>query len=172
MIFLHKAAQFTNNLNDLKRIYIMQVRSKLEQSAVLWHFGLSNKNRAKLERVQKSALKVILGKRYTTYSDALEKLNIESLEDRRKSLCLKFAKKCLQVEKLKKLFPKNIKKHTMLKRGSDKFRVNRSLTTRYKISAIPQMQRMLNLHEKRRQKIMKEISLPVNYGFCKSLSLR
>ena len=37
----------------------------------------------------------------------------------------------------------------MLKRGSDKFKVNRSLTTRYKNSAIPQMQRMLNLHEKR-----------------------
>ena len=172
MIFLHKAAQFTNNLNDLKRIYIMQVRSKLEQSAVLWHFGLSDKNRTKLERVQKSALKVILGKRYTTYSDALKKLNIETLEDIRKSLCLKFAKKCLQVEKLKKLFPKNLRNHTMLKRGSEKFKVNRSLTTRYKNSAIPQMQRMLNLHEKQRQKIMKEISLPVNYGFCKSLSLR
>ena len=60
----------------------------------------------------------------------------------------------------------------MLKRGSDKFKVNRSLTTRYKNSAIPQMQRMLNLHEKKRQKIMKEISMPVNYGFCNSLSLR
>ena len=110
MIFLHKAAQFTKNLDDLKRIYIMQVRSKLEQSAVLWHFGLSEKNRVKLERVQKSALKVILGKRYTTYSDALKRLNIESLEDKRKSLCLKFAKKCLRIEKLKKLFPKNVKK--------------------------------------------------------------
>ena len=122
MIFLHKAAQFTKNLNDLKRIYIMQVRSKLEQSSVLWHFGLSEKNRAKLERVQKSALRVILGKRYTTYSDALDKLNIESLEDRRRSLCLKFAKKCLQVEKLKKMFPKNVKKHKMLKRGSEVFK--------------------------------------------------
>ena len=64
------------------------------------------------------------------------------------------------------------KKNTRLKRGSDKFKVNKSLTTRYKNSAIPQMQRMLNLHEKRKQKIMKEISLPVNYGLCKSLSLR
>ena len=106
----------------------MQVRSKLEQSAVLWHFGLTDKNRAKLERVQKSALKVILGKRYTTYSDALKKLSIESLEDRRKSLCLKFAQKCLQVEKLKKLFPRNVKNHKMLKRGPDIFKVNRSLT--------------------------------------------
>ena len=81
----------------------------------IWHLGLSDKNRAKLERVQKSALKVILGKRYTTYSEALDKLKIESLEDRRKSLCLKFAKKCLQVEKLKKLFPRNVKNHKMLK---------------------------------------------------------
>ena len=151
---------------------IVQIRCKLEQSAVPWHFGLSDKNRVKLERVQKSALKVILGKRYITYSDALKKLNIQSLEERRKSLCLKFAKKCLQVEKLKKLFPKNLKKHTMFKRGSDKFKVNRSLTQRYQNSAIPQMQRMLNLHEKQRQKIMKEISFPVNFGFCKSLSLR
>ena len=73
----------------------------------------------------------------------IDKLSIESLEERRKSLCLKFARKCLQVEKLKKLFPRNVKIHKMLKRGSDKFKVNRSLTTRYRNSAIPQMQRML-----------------------------
>ena len=102
----------------------------------------------------------------------IDKLNMESLEERRKSLCLKFARKCLQVEKLKKLFPRNLKIHKMLKRGSDKFKVNRSLTTRYRNSAIPQMQRMLNLHERQKQKIMKKISMPVNHGFCKSLSLR
>ena len=67
---------------------------------MLWHFG---KNRSSLERVQKSALKVILGKRYTSYSDALKKLKIESLEDRRRAFCLNF-----QVEKLRKLFKKDI----------------------------------------------------------------
>ena len=87
-------------------------------------------------------------------------------------MCLKFAKKCLQVEKLKKMFPRNVKKHIMLKRGSEVFKVNRSLTHHYRNSAIPQMQRMLNLHEKQKQKIMKEISFQVNHGFCKSLSLR
>ena len=56
MSFLHKASKFTSNVNDLKRIYMMQVRSKLEQSAVLWHFGLSQKNRNDLERVQKCSL--------------------------------------------------------------------------------------------------------------------
>ena len=59
-----------------------------------------------------------------------------------------------------------------LKRGSEIFKVNRSLTQRYRNSAIPTMKRMLNVHEKQRQKIMKEISLPVNRGFCKSLSLQ
>ena len=80
MSFLHKASKFTNNSNDLKKIYMLQVRSKLEQSAMLWHFGLTQKNRNQLERVQKSALRVILGKRYTSYKDALKLLNIESLE--------------------------------------------------------------------------------------------
>ena len=93
IIFLHKAPKFTRNINDLKRIYMLQVRSKLEQSAVLWHFGLSGKNRNSLERVQKSALRVILGKSYTSYNNALKELNIDSLQDRRESLCLKFAKK-------------------------------------------------------------------------------
>ena len=41
MSFLHKASKFTNNSNDLKKIYMLQVRSKLEQSAMLWHFGLT-----------------------------------------------------------------------------------------------------------------------------------
>ena len=58
MSFLHKASKFTNNSNDLKKIYMLQVRSKLEQSAMLWHFGLTQKNRNQLERVQKSALRV------------------------------------------------------------------------------------------------------------------
>ena len=57
-------------------------------------------NRNSLERVQKSALKVILGKKYTSYNSALNELNIDSLQDRRESLCLKFAKKCLKVTTL------------------------------------------------------------------------
>ena len=82
---------------------------------------------------------------YKSHNDALKKLNIESLEDRRKSLCLKFAKKCLQVENLKKLFLNNLKSHTMLKRGSDKFKVNRSLTTRYSPNAENAKERLMRV---------------------------
>ena len=71
----------------------MFIRSKLEQSASVWHSSLSKNNEIDLERVQKLALKVILKDKYGDYKSALRKLNIESLFDRRELLCLKFAKK-------------------------------------------------------------------------------
>ena len=173
MSFLHKAAKFTSNSSDLKKIYILQVRSKLEQSAVLWHYGLTEKNKHDLERVQKSALRIILGKRYPTYSDALNLLDIESLEDRRKSLCLKFAKKCLEVKKLKKMFPKKVEMHDMSKRNFEYYKVNRTLTKRYLNSAIPQMQRILNVDKRKKIETLKQLSsYPVNNGSFKSVSLR
>ena len=126
-----------------------------------------------LERVQKSALRIILGKRYTTYSDALNVLDIETLEDRRKSLCFKFAKKCLEVKKLKKLFPKKLKMHDMSKRDFEYYKVNRTLTKRYLNSAVPQMQRILNSDKKKKIETLRKLSsYPVNNDLCKSVSLR
>ena len=61
MVFLHKLARFTKNKEYLKNIYILQIRSKLEQSSVVWHSSLTKKCEDSLERVQKSALKIILG---------------------------------------------------------------------------------------------------------------
>ena len=92
MQLLHKASKFTNNTRDLKQKYMLQIRSKLDQSAVVWHSGLTNKNRNDLERVQKSAVKLILGARYENYDDALKMLHLETLEKRREKMCLKFAK--------------------------------------------------------------------------------
>ena len=82
MQFLHRAAKFTNNVKDLKLIYMLQIRSKLEQSAVVWHSGLTQKNRMDLERVQKSALKLILKERYLNYKNALVVMGMDSLEVR------------------------------------------------------------------------------------------
>ena len=93
MRVLHRAANFTKNSRDLLIIYKSFIRSKLEQSAAVWHSSLSKCNENDLERVQKSALKVILGEKYIDYRNALKKLDIESLYERREALCLKFAKK-------------------------------------------------------------------------------
>ena len=137
---------------------MLQVRSKLEQSAVLWHFGLTKKNRSDLERVQRSALRIILGNKYTSYNDALKKLNIESLEDRRKLLCFKFAKNCLKVDKLRKMFPKNSTMHEMSKRNLEFYQVNRTMTERYLNSAVPQMQRLLNSYQRKKNETLKQLN--------------
>ena len=92
MQFLHRAAKFTNNISDLKMIYMLQIRSKLEQSAVVWHSGLTDKNKRNLERVQKSALKIILKEKYIDYKNALSVMKMDSLEVRREKLCLLYPK--------------------------------------------------------------------------------
>jgi len=147
MQLLHKTSKFTNNMKDLKQIYISQVRSKLEQSAVVWHSSLTKKNENDIERVQKAALRIIMKKKYNNYEDALTTLKLKSLKDRREHLCLKFAKGCLKIEKFKKYFPLKKKEHGMIMRQSDKFETEKFGSVRYRNSAIPNMIRLLNKSE-------------------------
>ena len=58
-------------------------RSQLEQSSVVWHSSLTEQQKNDLERVQKSALKIILGPKYESYKKALETLDLEPLDQRR-----------------------------------------------------------------------------------------
>ena len=105
MELLRRVASFGPSLEDLKTIYILFIRSLLEQSATVWHSSLTQDNKNDLERMQKTALKIILGNKYKSYRDALTLLEIDSLEERRENLCLNFAQKCLTNDKMKTLFP-------------------------------------------------------------------
>ena len=175
MVFLHKLSKFTRNKQDLKKVYILQIRSKLEQSSVVWHSSITQKCENNLERVQKSALRIILKDKYVSYANALKVLGLQSLKERREELCLKFAKKCLMVPKLQKMFPRNSHNHEMDKRRSEYFQVKRGLTERLRRSSIPFMQRLLNEHKREKNDILKQISdyKPMNNGlYCKSVSLR
>ena len=155
MQLLNRASRFTSNKWDLKQIYLIYIRSILEQSGVVWHSSLSQKNKRDLERVQKVAVKVILGKNYTSYKAGLELLKMENLDKRRERLCLSFAKKSIQNEKASKLFPKNQSTHNMKKRRTKKFKPRITKTTRYQKSAIPYLINMLNKDEEIRKKQMK-----------------
>ena len=64
MQILRKASSFGASEDDLKNIYFLYVRSQLEQSAVVWHSSLTEENIADLERVQKTAVKIILKNKY------------------------------------------------------------------------------------------------------------
>ena len=104
MELLRKVASFGAPIEDLKIIYFIFVRSQLEQSATVWHSSLTEENRNDLERVQKTAVKIILKHKYKDYKDSLKKLNMKSLIERRENLCLNFAKKCTKNNKMKKCF--------------------------------------------------------------------
>ena len=107
-------------------------------------YGLTQENSEDLERIQKSAVRIILGKELVNYEDGLLKVDLESLEDRRKFLCKKFANKCLKNEKTKTMFPLRRKMHNMKARNEENFKVNFANTGRLKKSSIPYMQNVLN----------------------------
>ena len=127
---------------------------------------MTQKNGNDLERIQKAALKVILKGRYQNYSEALSTLRIKSLKDRRDELCLKFAKSCLKIEKFKKFFPLNKKDHIMSMRNSERFALEKCGSIRYRDSALPYMKRLLNKYQLEKNRLLKELSVPVpmNYG--------
>ena len=144
MELLRKVASFGTNPEDLKTIYIVFIRSLLEQSATVWHSSLTEENKSDLERVQQTALKVILGDSYINYETALRKLDMENLDSRRRNLCLRFAIKASRNPKCREMFPVNDTNHTMNTRKHDKFKVQHANTARLKKFSIIYMQNLLN----------------------------
>ena len=75
-------------------------------------------------------------------------MNLKSLEERRKHLSLKFAIKGKTNPIISDIFKLKDKVHKMELRNTEIFNVNNANTERYKNSAVPYMQRLLNDHEK------------------------
>ena len=147
MELLRKVASFGTSAEEKRNIYILYIRSVLEQSCVVWHSSLTKQNQEDLERVQKSAVRIINGKDIPDYDEALVQANLDSLETRRKELCLNFALKCVKSQKSKNLFPLRVKEHEMEIRDQEKYCVQNANTDRLKNSTIPYMQRLLNMNE-------------------------
>ena len=68
MQLLRKVVSFGTSLHELKDIYILYIKSFLEQSATVWQSSLTKKNKTDLERIQKSVIRIILGQKYQTYA--------------------------------------------------------------------------------------------------------
>ena len=118
---------------------------------------MTDKNRNDIERVQKVAVRIILGKNFINYNEGLKKLRLQNLNDRREYSCLKFAQKCLKHDKLRNMFPKSLKISNMKKRKNEKFKVKFSKTERYRKSAIPYMVNLLNMNNSIKEKILKRV---------------
>ena len=139
------------SIEELLIIYVLFVRSLLEDCCVVWHSTLTKEQEDDIEQVQRVCLRVILQDSWCGYDAALEMTSLETLTDRREAHCLQFAGKCLKHKKHKSLFPLNNPNATIPKNGhpldlryTEKYTVNHAKTERYRQSTIPYMQRMLN----------------------------
>ena len=84
--------------DDLVTIYSGFVRPTVEYAAPVWYPGLTVHEKLALERIQKRARRIIVGKDYTTYHEALELCNLQDLHGRREQLCLSFFNSLLESE--------------------------------------------------------------------------
>ena len=138
---LRKLCEFKVCKKDLIQIYILYIRSIVEQSCVVWASALTEQQKTDIERVQKISLRIILREDYRTYMNALQVTQLPSLSERRDKLMLNFALKCVKNDKTSKMFPKNSPRKT---RSIEIYKIPHANTERLKKSAIPTMARLLN----------------------------
>ena len=62
MELLRQMTQFTKSRQDKLHIYQVYIKSVLEQACVVWKTSLTKKNERELERVQKIAVNLIIGR--------------------------------------------------------------------------------------------------------------
>ena len=133
-------------IEDLVDIYIKQVRCTLELAVPVWSPSLTKGQSAQIERVQKSACAVILGGVHENYKDALSTLNLKTLVDRRKDLCLKFGIKSFKSDKFNHWFVERPCSENNIQTRSEKttlLPVN-TRTKRYSQSPLPYLTTLLN----------------------------
>ena len=121
-------------------VYCKEVRSVLELAVPAWNSGLTVKLSMELERVQKVAVSIILGKSLP-YEIALDYLGLEPLYVRREALCLKFAKKTVG-SRHSDIFNHN--KLPYNTRRKEKFAHPRCRTSRFFNSPVNYLTRLLN----------------------------
>ena len=140
--------------NDLLDLYKLFIRGSAEYCSVAWHSGLTQAQSKAIEKIQSTALKIILNRDYISYEDALLKTGLTTLYQRRQERCLSFSLKCLNHPQNKRLFPRNVENNNFV-RDHEEFKVNHAYNNFYKNSAIPFNQRLLNKHAKESRQEMR-----------------
>ena len=132
------------SIEDLIDVYVLYIRSVAEYCSVAYHSSLTQAQSEKIERIQKTCLRVILGDMYVSYDAALEMCGLKKLSIRREQRCLNFSMKCVKHEKNSRLFPLNTRTFGQEQNTKEAFVVNWARTGTYQKSAIPYCQRLLN----------------------------
>ena len=74
-------------VDDMKDVYLKQVRSVLELAVPAWNGALTQADAKDIERVQKTAVHIMLGTNYNDCRSALNTVGLEYLVARREKIC-------------------------------------------------------------------------------------
>lgn len=128
---------------DLIKIYVGYIRPVLEYCAPVFNGGLTLEQIQNLERIQKRVCRIILGKNYVNYDDALIRCQLDKLQTRREKLCIEFALSLTENPHCKDWLP--IRKDIgMSLRNKHKYSQYKCKTKRFKQSAIPYFIDLMN----------------------------
>ena len=100
---------------DLIDVYQKQIRSLTEFAVPVWNSSLTGDEIARLERIQKTSFHIILSEQYNSYNSALKTLGIKKLSERRRKICLKFAKTAQKHRKFSSWFKPKLNIKTRVK---------------------------------------------------------
>ena len=144
LYMLNRLKRFGLPVEDLVSVFVSYVRPVVEYATPVWHGSLTDEQSKRLESIQKRACRIILGAKYTSYTEALNTTGLQTLSARRLQLCTKFAVDCTRSERYSDWFPLNHKTHGMALRKSRTFQTFRTRTLRYGRSPIPYLCDLLN----------------------------
>ena len=127
-------------IDDMREVYIRQMRCLTEIGCPSWNGALTKGDIAKIESIQKTTLRIILGQRYLSYENALKTLNLTKLEVRRHHISKKFARKSQKSDKFTKWFIP-AKKQT---KSGNRFVLPATRTRTYQKSPLMYLTNLLN----------------------------
>ena len=166
---LSKIKSFDATRDDLVKIWTTILRPCAEYASPVWHPGLTLSDSQRLEKLQKTALAIILGRSYinyrprykvgnklVSYEEALTALGLENLNQRREGLTTKFAKDILKSNTHRNMLPEekpgtNTRQRLLMPNNPTHqekeiivLKETKPGTTRYENSPIPYMTRIIN----------------------------
>ena len=121
--------------------YKLRIRVFIEQNVPLWTFNVSQSMSRKIEKVQKTAVFIILGKHaHKEYFCNLTILELDTLQNRREKLSVKFARQILKHPVHRQIFTTTVSQT----RNGKRIVVPASRTARDEKSTIPSLARLIN----------------------------
>ena len=131
--------------DELKEVYISFILPKLIYAFSVWSSSLNITQHHQLEKIQKHALRLILGPAYHDYESALNTLNLPRLSIKLEEALMKFGEGLLKHSRHRKLLPPDVPPPIRATRHRNVLiPVKAPRTDRFKNSAIPSIVHLLN----------------------------